>query len=233
MVLAAHRRREQDAGNLLTAHLQAETDALTGLYNRRAWQRVLDQEEARFQRFADPTVAVVLDLGLDRLKTVNDTEGHDAGDRNICAAADALLDAVRDTDIAARLGGDELGVLMTGCTVEQANQTVGRIYESFESAGVAGSVGLGPDHGDEGLPGGAGRGGRRDVRRQGGPTDLAQRHRGRPWRLTHHGASQESAAARAHGQRPVEPTSSRPPPPPPHWAHHGCKRRWVTWLSTR
>lgn len=142
MVLAADRRREVDAGNLLVAQLQAETDSLTGLYNRRAWQRVIDREQARFHRFADPTVAVVLDLDL--LKSVNDTHGHAAGDRYIRVAAAALREAVRDGDIVARLGGDEFGVLMLGCTEEEAQIAVTRIYASFESAGVAGSVGWAP-----------------------------------------------------------------------------------------
>lgn len=150
MVLAADRRRERDATDLLVAQLQAETDSLTGLYNRRAWQRVIEQEEARFVRFADPTVAVVLDLDL--LKNVNDTQGHAAGDRYIRSAATALRAAVRDTDVVARLGGDEFGVLMIDCTVEQATRSVTRIYQSFETAGVAGSVGWAPITVMKGFP---------------------------------------------------------------------------------
>lgn len=142
MVLTAERKREQDATALLTAQLQAETDVLTGLYNRRAWQRVIAQEEARFRRFADPTVALVLDL--DRLKSINDTGGHAAGDQYIRTAAAALRRAVRQHDVVARLGGDEFGVLMVNCTEDDAARAVHHIYATLDEAGVAGSLGWAP-----------------------------------------------------------------------------------------
>lgn len=142
MVLAADRARDRAADSLLLAQLNAETDSLTGLYNRRAWDRLISEEQARFQRFADPTVAVMLDL--DMLKTVNDTGGHAAGDAYIRAAGAALCRAVRDRDVPARLGGDEFGVLMRGCSEIDAVSVVTRIYAEFEAAGVAGSVGWAP-----------------------------------------------------------------------------------------
>jgi diguanylate cyclase len=141
-VLAADRARESAAGDLLLATLAAETDVMTGLYNKRAWERLVAEEEARFTRFADPTVAVILDL--DQLKTVNDTQGHKAGDAYIRDAANALRRAVRASDIAARLGGDEFGLLMLGCTEVQAEAAVMRIYAELSDAGVAGSVGWAP-----------------------------------------------------------------------------------------
>jgi diguanylate cyclase (GGDEF)-like protein len=150
MVLAADRARESAAGDLLIATLAAETDVMTGLYNKRAWERLVAEEEARFKRFADPTVAVILDL--DQLKTVNDTHGHKAGDAYIRAAAAALRRAVRSADIAARLGGDEFGLLMLGCTEVQAEAAVDRIYAELEKAAVAGSVGWAPVTVVRGLP---------------------------------------------------------------------------------
>lgn len=142
MALAADRNRDSLAAALSLAQLEAETDAMTGLYNKRAWQRFIAEEDARYQRFADPTVAVMLDL--DRLKSVNDTLGHKAGDAYIRAAASALRRAIRSNDVAARLGGDEFGLLLRGCTEIQAKSAVARIYAELDKAGVAGSVGWAP-----------------------------------------------------------------------------------------
>ncbi len=142
MVLAAERQRDRVAGALLLAQIQAESDALTGLYNRHAWERVIAAEESRFKRVADPTVAVILDL--DMLKSINDLQGHAAGDAYIRTAAHTLRRAVRERDVVARLGGDEFGVLMVDCTEVEADIAIERIYEAFEAAGVAGSVGWAP-----------------------------------------------------------------------------------------
>lgn len=142
MVLAAERQRDRVAGELLAAQIRAETDALTGLYNRHAWQRVVAAEELRFKRVADPTVAVVLDL--DRLKSINDQQGHAAGDEYIRTAAHTLKQAVRERDVVARLGGDEFGVLMVDCTEADAVVATEKIYEAFEATGIAGSVGWAP-----------------------------------------------------------------------------------------
>jgi diguanylate cyclase (GGDEF)-like protein len=139
IVLAAERWRDRQADALLRAQLRAETDSLTGVFNRRAWQRIVDQEEARLARYADPLVAVVLDL--DGLKQVNDTRGHAAGDRYIQAAAAALTAAVRESDTVARLGGDEFGVLLAGCPQDEAAGIVTRIHAELDAAGVAASVG--------------------------------------------------------------------------------------------
>lgn len=142
MVLAADRVRDQAAAAVFAATLTAETDALTGLYNRRAWDRVLAEEADRFSRFADPTVAVVLDL--DMLKSINDTQGHAAGDTYIRRAGGALSESIKATDVVARLGGDEFGVLLRGCTEVQAGAAIDRMYAALSVAGVAGSIGWAP-----------------------------------------------------------------------------------------
>ncbi len=85
---------------------QATTDQLTGLPNRRVMVETLDQEA----RHGD--VLVLIDL--DRFKEVNDTMGHDAGDRVLCEVADRLRRCVRPDDVLARLGGDEFAILMRG-----------------------------------------------------------------------------------------------------------------------
>ncbi|MCW2777200.1 MAG: domain S-box-containing protein/diguanylate cyclase protein [Frankiales bacterium] len=150
MVLAVDRQRDEAAARLAAAEVAAETDVLTGLHNRRAWERLLADQEDRFLRLGDPTVLAMLDL--DMLKAVNDSQGHAAGDDYIRRAAVALRAAVREQDLTARLGGDEFGVLLVGCTEAEAEVRVAAIYEALEAAGVAGSVGWAPITVLRGLP---------------------------------------------------------------------------------
>lgn len=142
MVLSADRNRHRLQHAASRAELAAETDVLTGLLNRRAWERLLAEEEQRFVALGDPTVLAVLDL--DHLKTVNDTLGHAAGDDYIRRAAESLRSTVRADDVVARLGGDEFGILMRGCDEMKAQARVDDIYRAQEDAGVSGSVGWAP-----------------------------------------------------------------------------------------
>src|SRR4051812_48589320 len=95
-------------------------DALTGCLNRRGWTEALEAEERRCGRHDLDAMVVVVDV--DGLKAINDTEGHDAGDRCLADCGNALRGAVRAEDCVARLGGDEFGVL--------AVQTRGRAPEA-------------------------------------------------------------------------------------------------------
>jgi diguanylate cyclase (GGDEF)-like protein/PAS domain S-box-containing protein len=89
----------------------ADHDALTELPNRRAFNRELAAQAAMAQRY--DTVASVMVIDLDHFKVVNDTLGHQAGDRLIASAAQALSSRLRSTDLLSRLGGDEFGVLLS------------------------------------------------------------------------------------------------------------------------
>jgi diguanylate cyclase (GGDEF)-like protein len=89
---------------------QAATDELTGLPNRRLFMRSLAAEFARAKRTGGVFSVVLLDL--DDFKRVNDRFGHDAGDRALREFADVLRSAMRETDVAARLGGEEFGCLL-------------------------------------------------------------------------------------------------------------------------
>lgn len=151
IVLAAERARDDATRRASEAFLQAETDLLTGLFNRRGWERLIGEEQERFRRMADPTVVVMIDL--DRLKVVNDTLGHEAGDAYIRAAGAALREAVRDSDPVARLGGDEFGILLPRCTEEMAARRVAGLYDALGRADVAGSLGWAPITVLTGLPG--------------------------------------------------------------------------------
>ncbi len=99
---------------------QATHDALTGLLNRRDFERRL-QEAAETARRGD-SVHVLCYLDLDRFKNVNDVSGHQAGDAMLRETARILRDAVRDSDTVARIGGDEFGMLLAGCPLDKARQ---------------------------------------------------------------------------------------------------------------
>ncbi|MGB5210361.1 MAG: EAL domain-containing protein [Gammaproteobacteria bacterium] len=99
---------------------QASHDPLTGLVNRREFERRL--EEVVGGARAGSTTHVLCYLDLDRFKAVNDTCGHMAGDNMLREVAGQIREQVRDSDIVARIGGDEFGMLLTGCPLEKARQ---------------------------------------------------------------------------------------------------------------
>lgn len=150
-VLAADSAVTAVARELETARREADTDALTGLLNRRGWDRYLQQEEDRFRRFGDTACVLVLDL--DYLKIVNDTKGHDAGDQYIREAARVMSAVMRPGDVLARLGGDEFGIVAVGATTAQAEHMIGRMQQALIEAGVSGSFGHAPYSVVTGFPG--------------------------------------------------------------------------------
>jgi diguanylate cyclase (GGDEF)-like protein len=107
---------------------QASHDALTGLINRREFDNRLHAGLLSAQRGEGSYALLYIDL--DQFKVVNDTCGHQAGDRLLRELTGLLQSRVRASDIIARLGGDEFGVLLEGCTLEQAC----RIAESARQA---------------------------------------------------------------------------------------------------
>jgi diguanylate cyclase (GGDEF)-like protein len=89
---------------------QLRTDALTGVASRSAWEEALSGEEEHLASSGAPVSIVIVDL--DGLKAVNDESGHGAGDELLCRCASLLAKSVRSTDLVARIGGDEFGVLL-------------------------------------------------------------------------------------------------------------------------
>jgi diguanylate cyclase (GGDEF)-like protein len=119
-------------------HEQAVTDELTGLPNRRAWNRQLELALVRARRTNLPLSVVVLDV--DGLKEINDTRGHAAGDRLLRAITGRWAAAVREADLLGRLGGDEFGVLLEGADEVEAEDVVERLGAAL-GEGEAASAG--------------------------------------------------------------------------------------------
>lgn len=121
------------------AQLESQTDAMTGLYNRRGWLQLLAAEEERCRRYGNMAAAIYVDL--DNLKDVNDREGHGAGDRLIQAAAQHLRATLRQTDVIARLGGDEFGILCIETDGAAVRQLVERLEAVFGHHAIEASIG--------------------------------------------------------------------------------------------
>jgi diguanylate cyclase (GGDEF)-like protein/PAS domain S-box-containing protein len=107
---------------------QASHDALTGLVNRREFERRL-QEAMESAHTGDGAHALCY-LDLDRFKVVNDTCGHTAGDNMLREVASIIKEAVRDSDTVGRIGGDEFALLLVGCPLEKARQIADDVVRS-------------------------------------------------------------------------------------------------------
>lgn len=127
------------------AEMQANTDPLTGLHNRRAMDAELTRLVAEELPFA------LMNIDMDYFKAVNDTHGHAAGDRVLQAAADVLKQETRASDYVARIGGDEFIVAFAGLVdVEKLLSIAERVIRGFErpvfvddeTAQVSASVGI-------------------------------------------------------------------------------------------
>ena len=124
----------------------ARTDALTGVANLRAWEETLGRETARAARSGTPLSVAVLDF--DRLKTINDEGGHQAGDRALRAAVSAWQTALRQTDVLARPGGDEFAAVLPDCALSDA-RALGERLRRATPHGHTCSVGVAQWRADE------------------------------------------------------------------------------------
>lgn len=143
------------------AHELIFKDDLTGLYNYRYFESILDQEIARSSRFNDKFSLMFIDL--DNFKSVNDSYGHLTGSELLKKVAKEILNAVREIDYVIRYGGDEFVVVLLGTQLNQAYHVAERVRKFIEKyemdvvgindvgekVSVTASVGLScfPDHG--------------------------------------------------------------------------------------
>lgn len=118
---------------------RATTDELTGLINRREFERVSEVALEMANRFNTGLCVMVLDLN--GFKQVNDTLGHQYGDLVLSASAERLVDAVRDTDVVGRWGGDEFVILLPGLAERTAaRNSAERIWHRLSSSPVVGDT---------------------------------------------------------------------------------------------
>jgi diguanylate cyclase (GGDEF)-like protein len=123
-----NRRLETAREELVQA---AITDPLTGCHNRRFLEQVMDRELKRHARFALPLSLLFVDV--DRFKAINDTLGHDAGDRVLQYVARFLKRHIREADYVFRWGGDEFLVLIT-CGGDEARRKAATLKSAFDAA---------------------------------------------------------------------------------------------------
>jgi diguanylate cyclase (GGDEF)-like protein len=114
-----------------TVQQQAVTDELTGLYNVRQFHERLDSELERADRFGTPLSLVMLDI--DKFKSVNDTHGHQQGDRVLVEVARVMRRLSRDVDLPARYGGEEMAVVLPQTDLAGAEQLAERMRVAIES----------------------------------------------------------------------------------------------------
>jgi diguanylate cyclase (GGDEF)-like protein len=123
----------------------AVTDALTGLYNRHKLQDSLETEVERAKRYSRPLSIIMIDM--DKLKALNDTYGHAAGDVALKLVAKSIQRSIRKVDLGTRFGGDEFIVLLPEADRDEAAAVAKRIREAisaveFESGKLSVSMGV-------------------------------------------------------------------------------------------
>jgi diguanylate cyclase (GGDEF)-like protein len=217
--------------------VNAATDALTGLHNRRLFDEYFEKELNRAKRYGQQLAVAILDLH--KLKEVNDRHGHLQGDQVLQIAAATLRHTLRNSDFAFRIGGDEFALLLPVTDSEQAVTLCRRVRTQYENElrPLKLDVGVTLDFGVAVHP--------QDGDQKSALLGLADKklyelkHLGRtPSRvipLESHPASRESASAQAPASAPAAtataPARTVPQPPPaptivPPPAQHSEQRKW-------
>ncbi|MGH7765288.1 MAG: diguanylate cyclase [Candidatus Dormibacteraceae bacterium] len=114
---------------------EARTDHLTGLANRRQFERVMEREVAHAERHSRRLSMMMIDL--DNLKRINDRQGHRAGDSALRLVAQQLQRVVRASDLCARVGGDEFAVAMPETEVGRAREVATRFRNAVRQLGLS------------------------------------------------------------------------------------------------
>ena len=108
------------------------TDPLTGVANRRAYEFELSRRLSEWHRSQVPLSLVLVDI--DNFKKFNDRYGHQAGDAVLCAVANELQEAVRNSDLVARYGGEEFGLVLPNCDPDVAREVAERVRSVIEAS---------------------------------------------------------------------------------------------------
>ena len=112
----------------------AHQDSLIDLPNRRGFMRELERLIARVERYG--ITGAMLFVDVDGLKIINDTFGHRAGDEALIQVANLLSKGVRHSDVVARIGGDEFGILLENSDENAAHETASRLIDQIASCRV-------------------------------------------------------------------------------------------------
>lgn len=110
----------------------ADTDALTGVSNRRTFEQVLEREVSRAERNGEQVTLMMVDI--DHFKSVNDTHGHQMGDEILKKVAATLVTGCRDFDVPARYGGEEFAVILPSCSSKESLVVAERLRRSIGTA---------------------------------------------------------------------------------------------------
>lgn len=129
-------RRQDTEQQLLTSNATLErlanTDRLTGLWNRLKFEEVAQQEVGRAERYGYPLSLVFFDI--DHFKEINDRHGHEIGDQVLCRLADRVREHLRDSDSLCRWGGEEFLILMPHTDQQQARQLAEKLRELISAS---------------------------------------------------------------------------------------------------
>ena len=153
-------KREQQRSSELVAELDriSRQDPLTGLANRRAWDEALEREFSLAERRSEPFAVLLIDL--DQLKETNDRLGHPVGDAVLRTVGSLLVENSRESDVIARIGGDEFALLAPDCSLLDATELAEKMRrlvedETTAAAGIGGttiSVGIAEWDGADDTP---------------------------------------------------------------------------------
>lgn len=128
-------RTMHDIQRLTIFQEESITDALMGIKNRRYFDQKLAEEVALSLRYKLPLSLILLDI--DHFKKINDTYGHMVGDEVLRNIASLISEVVRDTDIVARYGGEEIAIITPSCSKQEAEQLAQRLRSIIEKTTMA------------------------------------------------------------------------------------------------
>lgn len=149
-------RHKQELAVTEQLHKLATTDALTGTWNRRHFEKCAAAAIARAQRYREPLCLILFDL--DHFKGINDRSGHEAGDRVLVDVVRLLKAQLRETEVLARWGGEEFVILLPHCTEAEGLAAAERLRHLLEehplpcAERVTASFGVGELRAEEGFP---------------------------------------------------------------------------------